>query len=136
MKKRFEELLARMGLRHEAGVHRYEVDASLYAAVAEQAEKEKITPDELANDLVRTELAKRQKNEVLRNRWDTLSVRGQDVTALTCLGYTNRQIAAKLGISEETVKTHVKRALKKFKMHGKLELQIALKKWDFSEWDK
>jgi DNA-binding CsgD family transcriptional regulator len=31
----------------------------------------------------------------LYERWQKLSLREQDVTALTCLGYTNRQIAAK-----------------------------------------
>jgi len=39
--------------------------------------------------------------------WDTLSRREQDVTAWACLGYTNRQIAARLGLSTDTVKSYL-----------------------------
>ena len=41
-------------------------------------------------------------------------------------GVINRQIAARLGVSEETVKTHVRNALVKFNLHGKGELRMAL----------
>jgi len=47
----------------------------------------------------------------------------QEVTALTDRGYTNRQMAARLGVPEETVKTHVRNALVKFNLHGKGELR-------------
>jgi DNA-binding CsgD family transcriptional regulator len=136
MIKGFEGLLARLGLKRDAGTRAFALDANLRSALVAQAEQEQRPTEELYADLLTTALAHRQTNAMLMDRWQTLSPRGQDVTALTCRGYTNRQIAARLGVSEETVKTHVKNALEKFKMHGKLEIQIALKEWDFSEWDK
>ncbi|MEW6718329.1 MAG: helix-turn-helix transcriptional regulator [Chloroflexota bacterium] len=54
--------------------------------------------------------------------------------ALTCLGGTNRQIAARLGISEETVKTHVASALHKIGVNSKAELRQLFADWDFSAW--
>jgi DNA-binding CsgD family transcriptional regulator len=57
------------------------------------------------------------------------------VTALTCLGYTNRQIAARLVLSPETVKTHLRNVLRKFDLPTKAELRRALADWDFGDWD-
>ncbi|MBE3117956.1 MAG: helix-turn-helix transcriptional regulator [Candidatus Atribacteria bacterium] len=53
-------------------------------------------------------LAQRKTHGELYHRWQSLSPREQEVTALACRGYTNRQIAARLGVSAETVKTHVR----------------------------
>ena len=80
-------------------------------------------------------LAQRQTHDALVRCWESLSVREQEVVALSCLGYTNRQIAGRLVIAEETVKTHVKNALVKFGLHGKGELRKALDGWNFSGWD-
>jgi DNA-binding CsgD family transcriptional regulator len=56
------------------------------------------------------------------------------VTALTCLHYTNRQMAGRIHISSETVKTHIVNILVKFHLHSKAELRQALSDWDFSNW--
>ena len=66
----------------------------------------------------------------------SLTPREQDVAALACLGYTNRQIAARLGISPDTVKTHVRNLLHKFELHSKDELRSLLQDWDFSAWEE
>jgi len=58
------------------------------------------------------------------------------VAALTCPGYTNQQIAARLGVSAETAKTFVRNILVKFNMHGKSELWFVNSGWDFNEWDR
>lgn len=55
---------------------------------------------------------------------------------MACLGYTNHQIAAKLGVSHTTIKTHIRNILTKFQLHGKGELRMALQDWDFREWDR
>lgn len=47
-------------------------------------------------------------------RWDNLSFREQEVDALLNLGYDRNQIAAKLSISAETVKSHVESIFEKF----------------------
>jgi DNA-binding CsgD family transcriptional regulator len=135
MMKQWERLLARLGLKREAVTRSFALDASLHSALVVQAEQEKRPVEELYADLLTTALVHRQTNSVLRDRWQTLSRRGQEVTALACRGYTNRQMAARLGVSEETVKTHVRNALVKFNLHGKAEMRMALGGWDFSEWD-
>ena len=56
------------------------------------------------------------------------------MTAFTCLGYTNRQIASKLPVSPDTVKGYVRQVLVKFNVHSKDELRMQLAQWDFSRW--
>jgi DNA-binding CsgD family transcriptional regulator len=66
--------------------------------------------------------------------WQTLSPREQDITALVCFGYTNRQIAAHLGISTETVKTHLSSTLFKLNLQNRKQLRSLFSSWDFSAW--
>jgi len=56
------------------------------------------------------------------------------VAALACLNFTNRQIAARLSISPQTVKSHMRNLLLRFELHSKVELRQVLSDWDFSEW--
>ncbi|NMO15710.1 response regulator transcription factor [Pyxidicoccus fallax] len=44
---------------------------------------------------------------------DELTVRERDVLALVAVGNANKEVAARMGISEETVKTHMKNVLTK-----------------------
>jgi DNA-binding NarL/FixJ family response regulator len=46
------------------------------------------------------------------------------------------QIAVWLGVSKETMKAHVCKALVKFNFHGKSELRMRLGRWDFSKWSQ
>jgi DNA-binding CsgD family transcriptional regulator len=123
-------------LNRAKGRRTFAFDESLAAEVVEQAKLEKMPAEELAVDIMTTGLRRRRTGSVLKDRWESLSPREQEVTALTCLGYTNRQIGSRLGIVEETVKTHIKNVLIKFSLHGKNELQRILGEWDFSKWDK
>ena len=66
--------------------------------------------------------------------WEGLSPREQEVVALACLGRTNRQIAARLYLSPETIKTHMRHAQRKFGVANKSELRALLVDWDFSGW--
>jgi FixJ family two-component response regulator len=50
--------------------------------------------------------AQRAEGEEVRARYDSLSSREQEVLALVVRGLLNKQIAAKLGTSEATVKMH------------------------------
>jgi DNA-binding NarL/FixJ family response regulator len=99
-----------------------------------QVRKEDVPAAELAEVSLSTSQAQRKASSALKSSWESLTWREQQVSTLTCLGYTNRQIAARLYIRIETVKTHVSNARRKFNMHGKLEMQTAVKEWDFSEW--
>jgi hypothetical protein len=93
MKKQFKELLASLGLKREAGSHYFELDASLNLAMIELAEQEQRPVEDIHADLVSTALAQQKSNRGLWQRWQSLSPREQDVSAFTCLGYTNRQMA-------------------------------------------
>jgi DNA-binding CsgD family transcriptional regulator len=132
----WEGLLARLGLKREMVRRSFMWHANMDKALVELAEQEKMPVGELLVDMVATDMAQRKTSKALKECWQSLTPREQEITALTCRVYTNRQMAARLGISTETIKTHLGNALRKFRMRRKLELQTALKAWDFSEWDK
>lgn len=98
------------------------------------ARSEKVPEEALYAELIADAIAKRTSTQAVRSRWDELSPREQQVTALACLDYTNRQIGSNLLISSETVKTHMRNVLHKFGLHSKPELRAALADWDFSGW--
>lgn len=53
---------------------------------------------------------------------DTLTVREREILACIAEGLTNRQIAGKLIISENTVKNHVKNVLEKLELDNRVQL--------------
>ena len=114
----------------------FPLDAPTLALVDDLARAENRPAGEVASDLLAAGVAQVQSHKELVRRWGLLTVREQDVTALACLGYTNRQIASRLGISPETVKTHFANASSKFELHGKAEFRRVLGYWDFSEWGR
>ncbi len=112
----------------------FELDQPLVEVLQHFAETEKRPREEVAADLLSAALIKRQAAEENLRTWRSLSTREQQVTALTCLNYTNPQIASRLYLSPDTIKSHVHNVLRKFNVHSKAELRQALKEWDFSEW--
>jgi DNA-binding CsgD family transcriptional regulator len=128
-------LLHRLGLRHESEPRYYELDESLQIMLGDLARQEQRPPGEVASRLLREGLERRQTEDDLWQRWQSLSGREQEVAALACLGYTNKQIALRLGVSAETVKTHLHHALTKFNLRTRAELGLLLADWDFSAWD-
>jgi DNA-binding CsgD family transcriptional regulator len=73
--------------------------------------------------------------EDTRAKWQSLSMREQDVTALTCLGYTNEDIARTLIISPNTVKAHLRNIQNKFNVRSKAQLRELFRGWDFSAFE-
>jgi len=67
--------------------------------------------------------------------WIMLSPREQDVTALTCLKYTNSQMAAHLGLSIFTVNTYIEKVLIRLGLQSKADLRVVFANWDFSAWE-
>jgi DNA-binding NarL/FixJ family response regulator len=113
----------------------YQYDAEFLETVRGLAIREQRSEAEVTAELLSLALEQKEANAVKMNCWRSLSDREQYVTALTCLGYTNHQIAARLGIAPSTVATHVRNALYKFDLHSKAELRLALSGWDFSAWE-
>jgi len=128
-------LLDRLGLRPE-DERLFALEQALIESVRALAEREQRPADEILSDLLANGLAQRDLTQEAWQRWEGLSPREQQVTGLICLGYTNRQVAAHLGISAETVKAHMRAILLKFSLHSKGELRLLLSNWDFSAWDK
>jgi DNA-binding CsgD family transcriptional regulator len=129
-------LLQRLGLRRETGPRYYELDETFQVMLEDLAQQEQRSPDEVASRLLREGLQRRQAESDLWQRWQSLSAREQEVAALACLGYTNKQIALRLGVSAETVKTHLHHALAKFNLRTRAELGLLLVEWDFSAWER
>jgi DNA-binding NarL/FixJ family response regulator len=128
-----DSLLERLGLRRIER-RRYMLDGPLVDYVEALAQHEQRPPEDVAVELMASGVAQRNLATDSFDRWLSLSQREQEVAALVCLGYTNRQIAAQLVISPETVKSHVKRVLYKFDLHSKEELRMLMVDWDFSAW--
>ncbi len=114
----------------------FDMDQTLIQSLQTLAEQEKRAADEVAADLLTFALAQRRAADDNLDRWHSLTPREQQVAALACLNYTNRQIAAQLVISPETVKTHMRNTLRKFDLHSKAELRQILADWDFSGWSE
>jgi DNA-binding CsgD family transcriptional regulator len=108
----------------------------LIRSVQDLALREGRSPAEMARGLVAEALKQRAAASELLRIWQDLSPREQEVTALTCLNYTNHEIAQKLILSEETVKSHLQRVLRKFGLRRKDELIRALAQYDFSAWER
>ena len=106
------------------------------AMLNELAYERGINMEDLAMEMLGKEIIKQYQstNSNIQN-WESLSERQQEVAALACLGNTNAEIAEKLDISLETVKTHMKVILRKFKVRGRHQLRYILRKWDFIDFD-
>jgi len=104
------------------------------AMLSDLAQEKGVSMEDLAMDMLGKEIVKQYQstNDNVLN-WESLSERQQEVAALACLGFTNAEIAKRLAISLETVKTHMKVILRKFKVRGRHQLRYILRKWDFSE---
>jgi len=131
----WHRLLTHLGLHRKAVPHHSQRVGSFHTLITELAQQEQGSEEEIHASLLASALAQRNTSQDLWSRWNSLSPREQDVAALICLGYTNGQIAARLGVSQTTINTHNRHILTKFQMHGKTELRFALQEWDFREWD-
>jgi DNA-binding CsgD family transcriptional regulator len=115
--------------------YRFDVSDSLQVTLSTIAKDEGRPEHELIPELLNAGLTQYTSNERLWKKWEILSPREKDVTALVCLGYTNREIGARLNISPETVKDRLESALYKFHFTKRTELRVLLANWDFSEWE-
>jgi DNA-binding NarL/FixJ family response regulator len=108
----------------------------LLRRVESLAEREKRAPDEVILSLLSQALEAQRSSDSAHQHWETLSPREKQVTALICAGLTGRQAAARLVISPETVKTHMRHILRKFSLRSRRELRVELEGWDLSAWGK
>ena len=114
----------------------FTLDVHTLRSLQSIAEHEKRTPEEVADQILNDALRSHAAQGEYWESWLSLSPREQEIAALICLNYTSRQIASKLHISPETVKTHVERILLKFGVPDRNTLRVLLSGWDFSGWDR
>lgn len=111
-----------------------EVDGALAGQLLSAAQAQGLPPEILANDL----LTQAIEQEALRLRAEAalarLTPREREVTRWVVLGRTNRQIAAALVVSPETVKTHIRHALEKLGVRSKAELRLRLSEMGVRRW--
>ena len=131
----WHKLLFWIGLRQDPGPHYYELSESLHSTLVSLSQQEDRPEDQLAEALLASGLNTYYSQDEHWQRWQSLTPREQDAAALACLGYTNKQIALRMSISPETVKTHLRNGLAKFGLHSRSELRLLLENWDFSAWE-
>jgi DNA-binding CsgD family transcriptional regulator len=112
----------------------YSSDQALVTSVREVAKQQGRAEEEVLADFARSGRDQFFRNGEAEARWDSLSEREQEVTALACLGYRNYEIAGILGIAPETVKTHLQNIFNKFGLRSRKELRLVLNQWQFAEW--
>jgi DNA-binding CsgD family transcriptional regulator len=128
----WHRLLYWIGLRSDPGPRTYEVTAPLQVSLKTLAEHEGRPEDELFPDILAAGLSQYSTNEKIWKKWESLTPREQEVTALVCLGYTNGQMAARMGITEAGVKFHLRNVYAKFRVKNRVKLRQILAGWDFS----
>ena len=131
--KLLDRLLDKLGLRRMER-RRFTLEGQLVTYLQELADHEQRPAAEVAGELLASGAAQRDQAQEIYQCWMSLSAREQEVAALVCLGYTNRQIGNRLIISPQTAKSHVRNILYKFDLHSKEELRMLLANWDFSTW--
>lgn len=127
-------LLYWIGLRADPGPRYYEISQSLQVTLSTLAEREGRPEDEFAQELLAAGLTEYYSLDELWKKWESLTPREKEVTALVCLGCTNRQAAARMGVTPATVKFHLHNVLEKFELESRSQLQQLLEEWDFSAW--
>ncbi len=112
----------------------FDLDEEVLASLTMLADQRQTTPQAVAAELVQQALETVQADSAAWECWLTLTPREQEVAAYICQGYTSRQIAEKLNIANETVRTHARKVLTKFGVANRQILRTRLQGWDFSQW--
>lgn len=134
----WDRFLYLIGKRPTPGPRTYhlELSESLQVSLSTLASDEGRPEHELIPELLNAGLTQYSSNERLWKKWESLSPREKEVAALVCLGHTNREVAARLHLSPETVKDRLGTALQKFRLTKRTELRVLLAHWDFSEFER
>jgi DNA-binding NarL/FixJ family response regulator len=127
------------GLLRDLGLQRskrrsYYLDVEIQGLLRSLAERERRSEEEVASELLSHAVLQRYTAEESLRHWRLLTAREREIVAFVCLGYSYRQIAERLFISQQTVKAHVHSASKKFGLQSKAHLISALRDWDFNAW--
>jgi len=129
-------LLYWIGLRPTPGPRTYVVPESLNVSMATLALHEGRPVHDLFPDIVAAGLTQYSTKDRVWKKWESLSDREKEATALLCLGYSNGQIAAEMKITESGVKFHLGKVYSKFRVKSRARLRRKFAGWDFRSWIK
>ena len=132
----WQGLLNLIGLRPISGSRTYEISESLQVTLSTIAKYEGRPEHELLPDLLAAGLTQYSTNDGIWKQWESLTPREQEVTALVCLGYSNGQIAVRMGVTEAGVKFHLRNVYSKFQVKNRAKLRQKFAGWDFTAWIK
>jgi DNA-binding CsgD family transcriptional regulator len=132
----WDTLLYWIGLRPTPGPRTYEITESLHVSLTTLAQHEGRPEHELLPDILAAGLTQYSTKDRIWKKWESLTPREQEVTALVCLGYTNGQVAVRMGITEAGVKFHLRNVYSKFQVKNRGKLRQKLAGWDFTGWLK
>lgn len=130
MHRKFREIL---GINQDPAAF-VQLRPELLTAVTNIAAQNGRSVGEIVNELIRYALYDHQLAESSLQTWQQLTPREREITALIWLGLTNPEIAERLSVSPNTVKTHIKNILPKFNVHSKKRLADMLAGLDLSDW--
>ncbi len=83
---------------------------------------------QLALDRDRARRAHEAEISILKKRFDSLTAREREVILMVVTGMLNKQVAAKIGITENTVKVHRSRAMEKMQAPSLADLVKMIEK--------
>lgn len=113
---------------------RFDLQLDLLVPLETLATSRGLTPQEMAAELVNRALLLEQLQNEARKKWQRLTPREQEITALIFRGNSSRAIYERLGIANETLRTHVHNILRKFEVSDRKELRQLLRDCNFSSW--
>ena len=105
---------------------KFEYSESLQVTLSKLAQHEGRPEHEFTSDLVAAGLKQYLLREKLKPKWQCLTPREKDIARLIHRGFTNEQMAKRLSLSPETIKTHVANVLLKFGVKRKSDLRHML----------
>jgi DNA-binding CsgD family transcriptional regulator len=132
----WQRFLYWIGLRSNPGPRYYKFSETTQVTLKTLSEHDGLPEQKLAQDLIAAGLSHYSSTGEFFKKWESLTPREKDVTALICLGYTDREICNRFAIAPGTVRTHITNLFKKFQVNSRHELRILLSEWDFSAWEK
>ena len=132
----WHKLMYWIGLRPNPGPRKFEITERLQVSLKSIAQHEGRPEDELIRDLLAAGLTQYSTDDQNWKTWESLTPREQEAAAFVCLGFSNGQIASRMGITLAGVKFHLGNVYSKFGVRNRSQLRKLLAGWDFSAWLK
>jgi DNA-binding CsgD family transcriptional regulator len=124
-------LLSWIGLRPTPDLRTFMIPEHLQVSIDTLAQYEGRPVHELLPDIVAAGLTQYSTMDRVWKKWESLSDREKEATAAVCLGYSNGQVAAAMGITEAGVKFHLRNVYAKFRVKNRMGLRRKLAGWKF-----